>query len=303
MIPFDLYNLTEVQLEIDSFGRNEGLTSTGDNRDKIASMLYYRLETSSLDSVPFYADMLQYGCWCQLLTSEWKATNKGAPVDQLNAICRKWNRCNQCSSIDYEGCTSFTQDYGQPLIDENTLDFTCNHISNDCSRVACECDVALVDELAAYAEEYNPAYSSGEGNFDTATCGSDSYSSKAKTDSCCGEYPNRFPFSSQAGQRQCCHGKTFDSTQLSCCSDGQVAAQCDFDPCYPNPCENGGVCSHGEVGHAVCTCSSGFEGLYCETVGFFALQSNTKIAQVIVSTYGGLFGRLQLLLLVQQVFK
>ena len=197
-IPFDLYNLTAVDLNVNSLGRNQRtLSSTGDNRDKVASMLYYRLETSGLDSVPFYADMLQYGCWCQLLTEQFKTTNKGAPVDVLDSICRKWNKCNQCSGIDYKGCVSFEQDYGQPLIDQNTLDFSCEHLNdNECSKVACQCDVALVDELTAFATEYNPSYSSGESNFDTSTCERDSYSSNSKIDSCCGEYPNRFPFSS-----------------------------------------------------------------------------------------------------------
>ena len=196
-IPFDLYNLTATDLNVDLLGRSQGgLTPTGDNRDKIASMLYYRLETSGLESVPFYADMLQYGCWCQLLTDHWKTTNRGAPVDVLDSICRKWNKCNQCSSIDYAGCVGFEQDYGQPLIDQNTLNFSCDHLTDTkCSKVACQCDVALVDELSAFAQEYDPSYSSGESSFDVATCERDSYHSTAKIDSCCGEYPNRFPFS------------------------------------------------------------------------------------------------------------
>ena len=74
------------------------------------------------------------------------------------------------------------------------------------------------------------------------------------------------PKKSQSGVRKCCHGKTYDSSQLSCCADGHVAAQCEFDPCVPSPCENGGQCSHGEYGQAVCSCSAGFEGVYCETV-------------------------------------
>lgn len=37
-----------------------------------------------------------------------------------------------------------------------------------------------------------------------------------------------------------------------------------FDPCAPNPCENGGTCN-SPSGIAVCSCPPGFEGALCET--------------------------------------
>ena len=62
-LPFDLFNLTSIELSLDFLSRTEQLASTGDNRDKIANMLYYRLETSGLDSAPYFADMLQLEFW------------------------------------------------------------------------------------------------------------------------------------------------------------------------------------------------------------------------------------------------
>ena len=79
------------------FGRS--LTVSGDNRDKIAQMLYFRLQGHDSD-LPFYSDVLQYGCWCQLIGDKWSISNKGMPVDDIDGLCRSWNKCNQCTSID-----------------------------------------------------------------------------------------------------------------------------------------------------------------------------------------------------------
>ena len=44
------------------------------------------------------------------------------------------------------------------------------------------------------------------------------------------------------------------------CQDGRcVVKPAPSDPCDPNPCSNGGICSNGE-----CTCINGFTGKYCD---------------------------------------
>ena len=105
---FFLFYLTAANLEpllyqnesdffVADFGRS--LTVSGDNRDKIAQMLYFRLQGHDSD-LPFYSDVLQYGCWCQLIGDKWSISNKGTPVDDIDGLCRSWNKCNQCTSID-----------------------------------------------------------------------------------------------------------------------------------------------------------------------------------------------------------
>ena len=66
------------------FGRS--LTVSGDNRDKIAQMLYFGLQGHDSD-LPFYSDVLQYGCWCQLIGDKWSISNKGTPVDDIDVKC------------------------------------------------------------------------------------------------------------------------------------------------------------------------------------------------------------------------
>ena len=40
---------------------------------------------------------------------------------------------------------------------------------------------------------------------------------KNTPDTCCGQYPSRFPYSSLDGEHGCCGGHTFDKTQKKCC--------------------------------------------------------------------------------------
>ena len=39
--------------------------------------------------------------------------------------------------------------------------------------------------------------------------------------SCCGTYPNRFPFN-PANSRGCCQQKTYNTELYTCCSDGSL---------------------------------------------------------------------------------
>lgn len=40
-----------------------------------------------------------------------------------------------------------------------------------------------------------------------------------KNDKCCGEYPARFPFRSDANSRKCCRNKTYLVNSLKCCEN------------------------------------------------------------------------------------
>ena len=243
------------------------LGSVGDNRDKIATMLYYRLQNLGLENVPIYTDVLQYGCWCQLLGDYRESVNHGAPVDDLDMACRSWRKCNECTGIDMEGCPGIEMDYGNPYLLGNGK-FSCHHTDHQCAQAACECDVELVDQLTTLIQDYNPLYSSSEASFDPVeSCHSTVNGNGLGGDDleCCGEHPKRFPYSTQGNTRGCCAGKTYSKDSLMCCNDIKIDVVCEFDSCEPNPCENGGQCQHTSLG-AQCTCPIGFTGPYCETV-------------------------------------
>ena len=52
--------------------------------------------------------------------------------------------------------------------------------------------------------------------------------SNNKTDEkkCCGDYPLRFPYRPNNGERGCCVDRTYPSSLMSCCVDGSVKFSC-----------------------------------------------------------------------------
>ena len=67
-----------------------------------------------LDSgkLPTYGQLLQYGCWCQLFTQLWQTSNKGTPIDHIDAACRSWSKCIECQQMDNAKCKGLKDQYG-----------------------------------------------------------------------------------------------------------------------------------------------------------------------------------------------
>jgi len=63
-----------------------------------------------------------------------------------------------------------------------------------------------------------------------------------------------------------CSSTSFDSYTCAC-SDGFTGNTCGtaIDPCQPNPCQNGSVCSFTSFDSYTCACSPGFTGKTCGT--------------------------------------
>ena len=73
-----------------------------DNRASVDKMLKKLLKVNG-SSVTSY-DILTSGCWCQLLSDDFDGTQHGDPVNVLDAACRRWSKCNQCTTIDNTKC-------------------------------------------------------------------------------------------------------------------------------------------------------------------------------------------------------
>ena len=187
---------------------HRGVSKVYDNRDNVQAMLK-KLLKQRMDNHSLTAeDMLSSGCWCQLLTSNFLASNRGEPVNALDAACRKWHKCNQCTMIDDSACLGYQHNYGIASYDSQNKQYVCsNEAENTCKHNACTCDVALASELADLSDEYEEQYGP---TFDVTQCPAGmggNASNNKQTDQCCGSYPDRFPFSSESGQRNCCNGK------------------------------------------------------------------------------------------------
>ena len=159
---------------------------------------------------------------------EYDQTNHGEPVNALDQACRRWYKCNQCTTIDESSCSGISEVYGSPIFDQSSKSYSCPGTSGSCGHHSCQCDVALAQDLSDLSEEYSDEYHNVKGYFDhTSQCYAGGNAGPRTIDQCCGEYPNRFPFSSENGNLGCCNGKTFDSANLMCCSDGTIQVQCE----------------------------------------------------------------------------
>merc|ERR1712173_143386 len=96
---------------------------------------------------------------------------------------------------------------------------TSKNAGNNCAIRACIMERTFVNDFTNLYNklgprgiyQYNPKFS--KFNFDE-TC---SVTPKGKVEkSCCGEYPNRFPYGIENGRR-CCGGKTYNSGVKECC--------------------------------------------------------------------------------------
>ena len=75
--------------------------------------IYYNSTYLDSGKLPSYGQLLQYGCWCQLHTQLWEGSNKGVPLDPLDAACRSWSKCYDCQTMDKKTCKGLDNEYGQ----------------------------------------------------------------------------------------------------------------------------------------------------------------------------------------------
>lgn len=69
------------------------------NGHMLMNILRFYLQAQGLTGfIPQVEDMLQYGCWCQILKE--RLAGKGVPVDAYDRLCRDWQKCNEVSYCD-----------------------------------------------------------------------------------------------------------------------------------------------------------------------------------------------------------
>jgi len=177
--------------------------------------------------------MLNYGCYCQLL--EQRRVGLGTPVDGLDEICQRYQRCTQCVAHDQEG--SLVTVSGEQVacnwengryeisFDAGTGRVDCRN-NNGCGKKLCSCDDELAFEMANNFELFETAHSSLRGFEFADECLPSSPppgQGPGRGDlQCCGDYPARFPYHDKNGERDCCVDKVFNTAEKTCCNDGAL---------------------------------------------------------------------------------
>jgi len=214
--------------------------ATANRVNQIMKMTMFLQETPSFDK--FY----RYGCWCFVKGVESVLGGHGEPVDEIDRVCQRFHKCISCVNLDHVDCPdwapyTFKTNKSRASGEKNIV---CKNKRGTCRRHHCECDRKMAMDLVALESQHSPYFSHANGAFDTekfcaAKTKNDKSTSKAKTEqakmefssgvsrneeSCCGEYPERFPFRLfQGGNlRKCCGNRTYDPRRLACCRGDEL---------------------------------------------------------------------------------
>merc|ERR1712178_119685 len=135
----------------------------GDHNNNVEQRNFVFSETDSLYQIfQFYMgnkgqdfskvdDMLSYGCWCQIRNEEAQGivTGHGAPVDELDAACKRWHQCRACTTVDFstDGACIPNEIAYEVGFDPITMRIDCQFNKDECSTMNCGCDEQMAFTL------------------------------------------------------------------------------------------------------------------------------------------------------------
>jgi len=187
-------------------------------------MLYYM--SSGSQSI---SDYFSYGCHCNL-----SGSGHGKAQDEIDSACSRNNGCRKCAQMDFN--CSWNSAYfvnGWQQGSENGI--VCVDQPGSCQRALCECDLQLVKDLVSESNTWSKKNHQFYGFDLDDGCKADSAgmagrslngksssgNDQSKNESCCGIYPNRFPYATGQG-RECCNDKTYNTHHMECCRGNEL---------------------------------------------------------------------------------
>lgn len=191
-------------------------------------------------------DLNGYGCWCYFEENPNGATErtgigygKSNPVNAYDSACKKLAGGYECVVADQaaqgSNCEPWTVPYTQPTLSclqsGQGATACCQAAGNSpgtCGFLACVVErdfVITFLDLQAQGVPLNAATFGHVNGFDQAGSGCPvTKGVRNPTTACCGQYPDRYPYKTLNGARQCCEasgvGITFMAAAWDCCSDG-----------------------------------------------------------------------------------
>ena len=189
--------------------------------------------------VPFELENFQnHGCWCS-------KHQGGRSMSGLDSLCHQLTQCLKCVDIE-ENCSPATNQW---IADVQNGQLSCAKNENSCMRMKCECAQDILTKITSKlsldhripdlecpiqevkkenSRKIEIQLSRPSINLKSALSFSKT-KELMKTDACCGEHPNWFPYSTHDGTRSCCGSKTYDNQHLKCCENNStvsVQAEC-----------------------------------------------------------------------------
>lgn len=180
-----------------------------DNQDRYNQLLsVMEMGNSAFTADKFWA----YGCNCQMAQPE---PVRGKPVDELDAVCKRYKDCLKCVAIDHgEQCVNTFYKY---KVREQKQGIVCKDDDSSCERALCECDKMFAQAHAQAQSSYDEQYHVFDGYF-------------VPEDSCKGSGSNG------GGDHKCCGADGAPKMLYNangnkkCCADGSVKPDCGDSP-------------------------------------------------------------------------
>jgi len=219
-------------------------TSFSPIRDNVITMVAMSLDSAgqkkseirtSLESV------FEHGCHCAWNFGRHELSDKTLkPQNDLDGVCLEFEQCSECVKMD--GC-DLDADFMPKL---NGTKFECDHlIGSPCQYNTCLCSTNMAEKLVKKIDKFEfeklsfgdfMTKCTSEVDFQINTQMIDIFSSQRglvtkKERQCCGQFPNRKPFTHSG------------STGLACCNENILFNQ-RIDHCCPN---SGEVIKHGDI--------------------------------------------------------
>lgn len=169
-----------------------------------------------------------YGCWCNFNANY--HLSKGPVQDHNDAICKTLINGYHCGIIDgveagqpcdtptvaYNAYNYFAN-FGDPVIQ------VCEGLNQGtCERTACIVEGQFTfDFFTGFINQSpnDPNLKHSNNLFDPSTECTYAGGAGPSDKTCCGAYPNRYPYKTFSGGRDCCGQVTFDTTSLQCCTN------------------------------------------------------------------------------------
>lgn len=175
-----------------------------------------------------------YGCWCYF--NEDVGRGRSHPIDEVDALCRLLAQGYECAMLDTENDTgavcepwTHTYDSGMSIAAAETFDIVGDCETRNpgdlCAQRSCMVESYFLLNMVQLVFS---TLSTGDSVVDNdlkhrepfefsvdANC--PILKANPSEKGCCGEYPDRFAYRSNGGNRGCCGSSTFNTRKFKCC--------------------------------------------------------------------------------------
>lgn len=179
-----------------------------------------------------------YGCWCFFENAHGKG--RGKPIDEIDSFCKVLHDGYECIIADAAEAgidcipweASYNSAFGSGIPSGLTLaglaaECDVQNAADTCQSWTCKVEGWFVQQYFLYSTSGGliNAANRHENGFDQDV-GCPISSGITSEKACCGEFPERFPYKTYEGARDCCVTHTFNTNLFQCCPDGHVKMVC-----------------------------------------------------------------------------